>query len=150
MNCYLRGTLNDLRVTTFFPKDFKLQSAIYELPAHSYRDLILTSEPYKGIMYSAALLNSYWIRLSIACSQTLYFLFKVRQARVIKKTAGDLLTASARTHFFSLSRARGCFRKERKQKKSLVNFSETSIRTMATPVNCACIFTYLIVGEYYG
>ena len=64
MNCYLRGTLNDLRVTTFFPKDFKLQSAIYELPAHLYRahlyrDLILTSEPYKGIMYSAALLNSY-------------------------------------------------------------------------------------------
>ena len=59
MKCYLRGTLNDLRVTTFFPKDFKLQSAIYELPAHSYRDLILTSEPYKGILYSAALLNSY-------------------------------------------------------------------------------------------
>ena len=59
MKCYLRGTLNDLRVTTFFPKDFKLQSAIYELPVHSYRDLILTNEPYKGIMYSAALLNSY-------------------------------------------------------------------------------------------
>ena len=32
----------------------------------------------------------------LACSQTLYFLFKVRQARVLKnKTAGDLLTASA-------------------------------------------------------
>ena len=34
----------------------------------------------------------------LAYSQTLYFLFKVRQAHVVKKikTAGDLLTASAR------------------------------------------------------
>ena len=38
-------------------------------------------------------------RRAIVCSQTLYFLFKVRRARVIKKrkekTAGDLLTANA-------------------------------------------------------
>ena len=32
----------------------------------------------------------------MSCSQTIYFLLKVRRARVIKKTAGDLLTASAR------------------------------------------------------
>ena len=45
----------------------------------------------------------------LACSQTLYFFFKVR--RVIKKTktVRDLLT-------FLALRARRCFRKERKEK----------------------------------
>ena len=36
----------------FFPEDFELQSAI------------LTNEPYKGIIYSGVLLNSYGIKLS--------------------------------------------------------------------------------------
>ena len=39
----------------------------------------------------------------LACSQTLYFFFKVRRTRVIKKTktAGDLLTFLARSPMFS-------------------------------------------------
>ena len=78
------------------------------------------------------------MRLSIACSQTLYFLFKVRQARVIKKTAGDLLIVSARGHLFFFLARSPMFAKRTKRKKSLVNFSETSIKTMATTVNCAC------------
>ena len=28
MKCYFRGTLNDLRVTTFFQKEFELRSAV--------------------------------------------------------------------------------------------------------------------------
>ena len=47
----------------------------------------------------------------LACSQTLYFFFKVRRTRVIKKTktVRDLLS-------FLALRARRCFRKERKEK----------------------------------
>ena len=146
-----------------------------ELPAHSYQDLILTNEPYKGIMFSAVLLNSYWIecfhmtprrpywcpktmkwrpcwcpkpilwelnsflmqtlsfvpinlhrccpsewkhsiRLSIACSQTFCFLFKVRQARLIKKNARDLLTAGGRGHLFFFLPSWPMFSKRTKRK----------------------------------
>ena len=60
------------------------------------------------------------VRVSVACSHTLYFLFKVRRARVIKiNTVGELLTAgpfSRSTLALALSLARRCFRKERKEK----------------------------------
>ena len=69
-------------------------------------------------MYSAVLLNSYWIRLSIACSQGLYFLFKVRQARVIKKTAGEFIDRQRKGAFIFLSRevADVCEKNEKKKK----------------------------------
>ena len=133
----------------------------YELPAHSYQDLILNNEPYKGTMYSSVLLNSYWIRLSLACSLDLasgasivwptkdvfesllvlrpsIFSSKSVKRAWLKKPRGIYWPPAQGGIYFSFSRARRCFRKERKEKKSLVNFSETSIKTMATPVNCAC------------
>ena len=71
------------------------------------------------------------IHKQIACSQTLYFLFKVRRARVIKNNprvgGGGVYWPPAQggrggeeeNRYFSLSRsslARRCFPKERKEK----------------------------------
>ena len=58
---------------------------------------------------------------------------------MIKKTAGEFIDRQRKGAFIFLSRelADVCEKNEKK-KKSLVKFSETSIRTMATPVNCAC------------
>ena len=61
MKCYLRETLNDLKVTTFFPEDFELQSAMVNFQ-HTHLDLMLTNESNKEKIYSGILLNSYWIR----------------------------------------------------------------------------------------
>ena len=62
----------------------------------------------------------YLLTIIVASSQALYFLFKVRRARVMKKIAGNLLTANVRgwrkKNSRSLSRARRGFRKERKEK----------------------------------
>jgi len=69
-------------------------------------------------------------RFVLACSQTLYFLFKVRRARVIKnKNRGGFTDRQRRglglekekILYFSFLRsalvlARRCFRKERKEK----------------------------------
>ena len=69
-------------------------------------------------------------RFVLACSQTLYFLFKVRRARVIKnKNRGGfadrqqkgLGVGKEKNLYFSFLRsalalARRCFRKERKEK----------------------------------
>ena len=69
-------------------------------------------------------------RFVLACSQTLYFLFKVRRGRVIKnKNRGGfadrqrkgLEVEKEKILYFSFSRsalvlARQCFRKERKEK----------------------------------
>ena len=62
----------------------------------------------------------------LACTQTLYFLFKVRRARVLKyKPQGNLLTASARGSGVSFSRsalvfalAHRNFEKNEKKKKT--------------------------------
>ena len=61
MKCYLRGaTLNDLRVSTFFFQKILNCSRQCELYLqHSYLDLTLTNELYKGIIYSGVLLNTY-------------------------------------------------------------------------------------------
>ena len=48
----------------FFPEDFELQSAINVNFQDTHLDLILTNEPYKGIIYSGVLLNSYGIKLN--------------------------------------------------------------------------------------
>ena len=70
-------------------------------------------------------------RFVLACSQTLYFLFKVRRARVIKNKNRGGFTDRQRKgfgvgegenslFFFLALRARRCFRKERKEKKNKV------------------------------
>ena len=62
MKCYHRGaTLNDLRVSFFFffqkILNCSRQRELYL--QHTYLDLTLTNELYKGIIYSGVLLNSY-------------------------------------------------------------------------------------------
>ena len=60
MKCYLReATLNDLRVSTFFQKILNCSRQCELYLQHTYLDLTLTNELYKGIIYSGVLLNSY-------------------------------------------------------------------------------------------
>ena len=66
------------------------------------------------------------IVIILACSQTIYFLFKVRRARVIKNKQGGIYWPPAqggwgggRRKYFSFSRSaftRRCFLKQRKEK----------------------------------
>ena len=52
MKCYPRGTLSALSVITFFFQKILNCSRQCEYPEHAHLDLILTTEPYKRIIYS--------------------------------------------------------------------------------------------------
>ena len=86
----------------------------------------LTSFREKTIWRSRSQTKQFYIKLIVlqvrpkiviilACSQTIYFLFKVRRARVIKNKPGG----GGRRKYFSFSRSaftRRCFPKQRKEK----------------------------------
>ena len=97
------------------------------------RSKMYVAEFGPSLIHESHLHDFHWVphEHAVACSQTLYFLFKVRRARVIKYKPREIYWPPAQggmggekkkidVLYFSFSRslrslARQCFRKERKE-----------------------------------
>ena len=135
----VRRSLNSSHLSDLLKLSFKYQSLLREMiffnkeivhgqTAKKNSHILHTMTSWSGCSYPE---NSWKDRARLACSQTLYFLFKVRRARVIKykpqgiywprsqggSGEGRIIFLSRSPRSFSRARfARRCFRKERKEK----------------------------------